>query len=458
MTRTARRWKASGALLAAVLAGAVGAPARGVPARTVEQQRPAALVDHSAPLAPPDQSQQLDQLTAQLGQADSRLDALTGRVETAMERANQARADAAHAQRDAEIAQLVATNDAREAREAAVRADTQQARIDRFAANAYRRGRALSPFVAFAGAQTPGQALERAEMLETVSATEGQTLQRLQQARQNQAGREEAARQALRTVSAKRDAAARAGAATQDAVRAAVAEQSAQQGRIAELEAQRATAQRQLQAAQERANAEAARRSALEAARQQAAQRAEQQHALAARKRELPDKPPSRPQSRPAEPTKSAPQNSGSQNSKPQNSRVEAVIQRGMSQLGVEYAWGGGDDSGPTSGVRDGGVADMHGDFNKVGFDCSGLMVYAFAAAGIDLDHYSGYQYTAGRQVPVSQAQRGDLLFWQSDGSTHHVALYLGNGMMLEAPYSGSAVRVAPVRYNGIAPSAVRLL
>jgi cell wall-associated NlpC family hydrolase len=423
-------------LVPVVLAGALVASAHGVPARTVEPPAPPALLDQPAPIAEPGQ---LDQLTAQLGQADSRLDELTGHVEAAMERANQARADAEHSQRDASIAQLVATNDAQQARDAAARADTQQARIDRFAANAFRRGKAMSPFVAFTGAQTPRQALDRAEMLETVSATEGQTLQRLQQARQDQSGREAAARQALQTVGAKRDETARAWAAAQGAVRAAAAEQAAQQGRITELRAQRENVQRQLQAAQERAKAEAARRGAQESARQRA-----EQHALAARERDVAAKP--RPRPVPAK----APA--------PQNSAVERVIQRAMSQVGVEYAWGGGDSSGPTGGVRDGGVADLHGDFNKVGFDCSGLMVYAFAAAGIDLDHYSGYQYSAGRQVPVSQAQRGDLLFWQSDGTTHHVALYLGGGKMLEAPYSGSAVRVVPVRYDGIAPFAVRLL
>lgn len=424
-------------LVPVVLAGALVASVHGVPARTAEPPAPPALLDQPAPLA---QSGQLDQLTAELGRADSRLDELTGHVEAAMERANQARADAEHSQRDASIAQLVATNDAQQAREAAARADTQQARIDRFAANAFRRGKAMSPFVAFAGAETPRQALDRAEMLETVSATEGQTLQRLQQARQVQSGREAAAQQALQTVGAKRAETARAWSAAQDAVRAAAAEQAAQQGHIAELQARREDVQRQLQAAQERAKAEAARRSAQESARQ----RAEQQHVLAAREQEMAAKPQPRPV-----PAKVA---------APQDSAVERVIQRAMSQVGVEYAWGGGDSSGPTSGVRDGGVADMHGDFSKVGFDCSGLMVYAFAAAGIDLDHYSGYQYAAGRQVPVSQARRGDLLFWQSDGITHHVALYLGGGKMIEAPYSGSAVRVVPVRYDGIAPWAVRLL
>jgi cell wall-associated NlpC family hydrolase len=129
-----------------------------------------------------------------------------------------------------------------------------------------------------------------------------------------------------------------------------------------------------------------------------------------------------------------------------------------MSQLGVPYAWGGGNIYGPTQGIHDGGVADAHGDYNKVGFDCSGLMVYAFAAVGKHLPHYSGYQATAGRRVPLSQKAPGDMLFWASGGHIHHVALYIGNERMVEAPYSGSHVRVAQVRYGGIVGSATRLL
>ncbi|MEJ6548443.1 NlpC/P60 family protein [Corynebacterium sp. USCH3] len=137
--------------------------------------------------------------------------------------------------------------------------------------------------------------------------------------------------------------------------------------------------------------------------------------------------------------------------------QIERVIDRGMGQLGVTYAWGGGNQDGPTLGVRDGGVADSHGDYTKVGFDCSGLMVYSFAAVGIQLEKYSGYQYTSGTQIPVGDAQRGDMLFWGVGGSSH-VALYLGDGTMLEAPQSGDVVKVSPVRWDGIEPMAVRMI
>ncbi|WP_281032877.1 NlpC/P60 family protein [Nocardia brevicatena] len=136
---------------------------------------------------------------------------------------------------------------------------------------------------------------------------------------------------------------------------------------------------------------------------------------------------------------------------------VEIVVDRALSQLGVNYAWGGGSETGPTRGIRDGGAADNHGDYRKVGFDCSGLMVYAFAGIGVSLPHYSGYQYNAGARVPVAARERGDMLFWGPGGSSH-VAVYLGDGIMVEAPESGDVVKVSPVREAGIMPFAVRIV
>ncbi|MCV7153593.1 MULTISPECIES: NlpC/P60 family peptidoglycan endopeptidase RipA [Mycolicibacterium] len=127
----------------------------------------------------------------------------------------------------------------------------------------------------------------------------------------------------------------------------------------------------------------------------------------------------------------------------------EFVIRRAMSQLGVPYSWGGGNANGPSRGIDQGA--------NTVGFDCSGLMLYAFAGVGIKLDHYSGSQYNAGRKVPSSQMQRGDLIFYGPNASQHE-AMYLGDGMMLEAPYTGSVVKISPVRSSGMTPYVTRLI
>ncbi|MDF0529255.1 NlpC/P60 family protein [Tsukamurella sp. 8F] len=136
---------------------------------------------------------------------------------------------------------------------------------------------------------------------------------------------------------------------------------------------------------------------------------------------------------------------------------IETVVQRGMSVIGVQYAWGGGSPYGATKGIRDGGVADRYGDFDKLGFDCSGLMMYMYGAVGINLPHYTGYQYNIGQHVPLAQMKRGDMIFYGANAS-QHVAMYLGNNQMIEAPESGSAVKISPLRTSGAMPYVVRLI
>ena len=97
-------------------------------------------------------------------------------------------------------------------------------------------------------------------------------------------------------------------------------------------------------------------------------------------------------------------------------------------------------------------MADRHGDYQKIGYDCSGLMIYAFAGVGIELPHYTGYQYNSGPKFPAAEMQRGDMIFWSG-----HVALYLGDGQMIEAPQSGDVVKISPVR-GGYWPNVVRLV
>lgn len=127
----------------------------------------------------------------------------------------------------------------------------------------------------------------------------------------------------------------------------------------------------------------------------------------------------------------------------------EYVIRRAMSQLGVPYSWGGGTAAGPSRGIDQGA--------GTVGFDCSGLYLYAFAGVGIKLPHYSGNQYEAGRKIPSSQMRRGDLIFYGPNASQHE-AMYLGDGQMLEAPNTGSFVKVSPVRTSGMTPYVTRLI
>jgi cell wall-associated NlpC family hydrolase len=127
----------------------------------------------------------------------------------------------------------------------------------------------------------------------------------------------------------------------------------------------------------------------------------------------------------------------------------EYVIQRAGAQLGVPYSWGGGNAVGPSRGIDSGA--------GTTGFDCSGLILYGFAGVGIKLPHYSGAQYDMGRKIPSSQMRRGDVIFYGPGGS-QHVTLYLGNGQMLEAPYTGSTVKVSPVRTSGMTPYVIRYI
>jgi peptidoglycan DL-endopeptidase RipB len=128
---------------------------------------------------------------------------------------------------------------------------------------------------------------------------------------------------------------------------------------------------------------------------------------------------------------------------------IEYVIRRAGSQMGVPYSWGGGTLDGPSKGVGDGA--------NINGFDCSGLMRYAFAGVGVLIPRFSGDQYNAGKHIPPDQARRGDLIFYGPNGS-QHVTMYLGNGQMLEASGSAGKVTISPVRRPGMTPFLTRII
>lgn len=128
---------------------------------------------------------------------------------------------------------------------------------------------------------------------------------------------------------------------------------------------------------------------------------------------------------------------------------IEYVIRRGGSQMGVPYSWGGGSLTGPSKGVDSGA--------DTVGFDCSGLMRYAFAGVGVLIPRFSGDQYNAGRHIPRSQARRGDLILY-GPGGGQHVTMYLGGGKMLEASGSAGKVVVSPVRTSGMTPYLTRII
>ncbi len=104
-------------------------------------------------------------------------------------------------------------------------------------------------------------------------------------------------------------------------------------------------------------------------------------------------------------------------------SGAAAAVAAAISQEGKPYVWAA---AGPDS------------------YDCSGLTMWAWAHGGVSLPHNSGMQYAATARVAQGAWQPGDLLFYGSP--IHHVSMYIGNGQMVEAPYTGSQVRIVPVR------------
>jgi cell wall-associated NlpC family hydrolase len=76
-------------------------------------------------------------------------------------------------------------------------------------------------------------------------------------------------------------------------------------------------------------------------------------------------------------------------------------------------------------------------------FDCSGLVMWAFAQEGISLPHYTGAQWNSGMHVARNDLEPGDLVFFGSDIS--HVGIYVGDGLMVDAPDTGAFVRVEPL-------------
>ena len=144
---------------------------------------------------------------------------------------------------------------------------------------------------------------------------------------------------------------------------------------------------------------------------------------------------------------------------------IDYVIARGLSQRGVPFSYGGGNAAGPSRGSgpaenaigldRGGNVVGLDPAASVVGFDASGLMLYAFAGVGIKLPRSSGEQYNAGRKILPSQALPGDLIFYGPEGS-QSVAMFLGNGQMLEA--TDPAVMVSPVRTASMTPYLTRII
>jgi cell wall-associated NlpC family hydrolase len=151
------------------------------------------------------------------------------------------------------------------------------------------------------------------------------------------------------------------------------------------------------------------------------------------------------------------------------SAQARAIVDAACSQLGVPYSWGGGSIHGPTFGQDyPGGGPGAH-DSQVKGFDCSHLVQYAaWQGAGILLPEgswnqaqWSGATARFGKAQGTAPLQPGDLLLWAKNpgnlGSVHHIAIYLGNGKMVEARESGTKIMVSDVRLNAEYAGAIRI-
>jgi cell wall-associated NlpC family hydrolase len=120
--------------------------------------------------------------------------------------------------------------------------------------------------------------------------------------------------------------------------------------------------------------------------------------------------------------------------------QLTAALRAAESRRGLPYTWGA---TGPAA------------------FDCSGLVQWAFAQAGVSMPRVAADQARAGPAVPVSQLLPGDLLFYHTDptdpGYISHVAIYLGNGWMIQAPQPGMDVQVVPASFGSQFAGAIRV-
>jgi peptidoglycan DL-endopeptidase CwlO len=120
--------------------------------------------------------------------------------------------------------------------------------------------------------------------------------------------------------------------------------------------------------------------------------------------------------------------------------QATAALRAAESRRGLPYVWGA---AGPAA------------------FDCSGLVQWSFAQGGISMPRVAADQARAGLAVPVSQLQPGDLLFYHTDptdpGYISHVAIYLGNGWMIQAPQPGMNVQIVPASFGSQFAGAIRV-
>jgi peptidoglycan DL-endopeptidase CwlO len=346
------------------------------------------------------------QVERRLATAADRLDELEAAASLAVEEVNEARVAL-----EAVEVELTATTEA--AATAAARTSELREATDAVASTLYKSGGSTLQFGALLSAEGPSEAGARYATVRRVIQGHRGDVEELRAALTELDVLEE-------RIAEQRDAAedrARDLAARQDQLEATMASQADEIATLeTELSAAREREEAARRAAEEAAQREAARR---EAARQEAAQQTAEREA-AEREAAQQATPARTPSGSSGGSSSSGGRSSPAPSAPSTRQSAQVAVDTALAQVGKPYQWGGG---GPNS------------------FDCSGLTSYAWRAAGVSLPHSSRMQYGATRRISRGDLQPGDLIFFGSP--IHHVAMYIGNGNVVEASRSGVPVRTS---------------
>lgn len=144
--------------------------------------------------------------------------------------------------------------------------------------------------------------------------------------------------------------------------------------------------------------------------------------------------------------------------------KVRTVLEAALSQRGVPYSWGGGNEQGPSYGIccSPGGSSGA----SIKGFDCSGLTLYAYAKVGVSLPRTAAAQAGVGQRIPAGLGtgalKPGDIVFYGyapgRDSTIYHVGIYTGGGQMINAARPGTVIRLDSVNAMSGYAGGARLL
>ncbi len=389
-------------------------------------------------------------LRAELAAANQRMQAAAVTAEQAAETYNGARWHLQQARREARVAD-------RHARIAAADVSQQRQSYAASVVSSYELGPSLTPISAIQGSDGIGAVLSKLATLQNAQSAMDSTYDSFQASStlagvaRSQADSARAQAQAMATQARQaRDAAAAAAASASATSQQIAARKSQLIRRLADLQhvsvhlaekrqsgieaAARAAAQRAAERAAKKAARQAAAQAAQEAA-QQAAQQQQDNSGPGSGPTGSPSTPPTgTPTTPPTPPTIPAPPPPPPSGPPAPAAGAGAAIAFARAQIGDPYVWGA---TGPNA------------------WDCSGLTMGAWRAGGISLPHYAAAQYEQSTTISPGSLRPGDLVFWgssSSPSSIYHVALYVGNGMIVQAPRTGRDVEEVSM-YYWIAPN-----